>query len=119
MRALLTTAALALFLSGCQNGPIPGPIRPDAQWLPWNLNKPQPNLDPASSCLSHSRLYQPTTAGKAIDTPTYTLITLEPQQAVRGAGELCIVDKVSGRLEITAVNDLQFLQTLQPPAPAR
>lgn len=66
--------------------------------------------DYAKACLDKSRLADPTVVGNIIHTPNYALVTLQKnQQAVMG-GELCIVNKITHRIEVTAVDDLQFLQ---------
>lgn len=115
MRKVWMLPVVVMGLSACQSGPI----RPDAQWLPWNQARTGiAQAEAPQACIAHSRLHQPQVSGKVINSPHYTLITLESNAATPAMGELCIHDKVSGRIEITAIADLQFLSTLQHAASA-
>lgn len=75
--------------------------------------------DFTSACLEKSRLYQPSVVGQIIDSPSYALVTVQKtSQSVRG-GELCIVNKINHRVEVTAIDDLQFMSSttaIEPPA---
>ena len=111
----------ALFLSGCQH--IQLTPNDDAQAAQNRaINPLVPMLshlkadqgsslhDYATACIQKSRLTAPSVVGNIIHTPNYALVTLQKnQQAVMG-GELCIVNKITHRIEVTAVDDLQFLQ---------
>ncbi|WP_162818158.1 hypothetical protein [Aquirhabdus parva] len=61
------------------------------------------------ACLAQSHLQSPVPAGKTIETPHYTLITLQKNGEDIKAGEMCIIDKAKNTVEITAIDDLQFL----------
>jgi hypothetical protein len=103
-----------LMLAGCQSSPL----ATSAQWLHWPAVPMADRRTPAEACLAHSRLLEARAVGKTIESPHYTLITLESASNPQGMGELCIQDKVSGRIELTAVADLQFLTAL-PQAPVQ
>jgi hypothetical protein len=124
MRILSSLSIMSvLLLTGCQhihltpndtsslNNTQQNPLRPAIQ----NLQYDQGHSlhDYAAACIAKSHLIQPTLAGNIIHTPNYALVTLQKSdQAVMG-GELCIINKINHRLEITAINDLQFLQKNQ------
>lgn len=60
-------------------------------------------------CLAKSRLESPVAVGEIINTPHYALITLQRAGQSIKAGEMCIIDKKTHTIEITAIDDLQFL----------
>lgn len=60
-------------------------------------------------CLEKSRLDHPTAVGEIINTPHYALITLQRAGLNIKAGEMCIINKTTHSIEITAIDDLQFL----------
>jgi hypothetical protein len=60
-------------------------------------------------CLAKSRLDHPTAVGEIINTPHYALITLQRSGQNIKAGEMCIINKTTHTIEITAIDDLQFL----------
>ncbi len=122
MRIFASLGAIAaLLLTGCQHlhltpndaevAPTHHGRNPLAPMLS-HLKSDQGNSlhDYATACIQKSRLTAPSVVGNIIHTPNYALVTLQKnQQAVMG-GELCIVNKVTHRIEVTAVDDLQFLQ---------
>lgn len=89
--------------------------------LPWAQHH-QSMQDYEAACLAHSRLLQPARAGNVIHTPRYALVTLQRQDNVLMGGELCIVNKVTHSIELTAVDTLQFVpkpvQALNAAGPA-
>ncbi|GAC1370219.1 MAG: hypothetical protein NVS3B3_04830 [Aquirhabdus sp.] len=60
-------------------------------------------------CLAKSRLENPAAVGEIINTPHYALITLQREGQSIKAGEMCIINKTTHTIEITAIDDLQFL----------
>lgn len=123
MRSFASLGVIAaLLLSGCQHLHLT-PNDDDAQATQRGATNPlAPMLnrlksdqgnslhDYATACIQKSRLTAPSVVGNIIHTPNYALVTLQKnQQAVMG-GELCIVNKITHRIEVTAVDDLQFLQ---------
>ncbi|MEC7121254.1 MAG: hypothetical protein VXW65_15315 [Pseudomonadota bacterium] len=70
--------------------------------------------DYPATCLAKSRLPQPSMVGQVIDTPRYAMITLERADRKIMGGELCIINKITQHVEITAIQDLQFLTPSQP-----
>lgn len=60
-------------------------------------------------CLAKSRLDHPSAVGEIINTPHYALITLQRADQSIKAGEMCIINKKTHTIEITAIDDLQFL----------
>lgn len=60
-------------------------------------------------CLAKSRLDNPAAVGEIINTPHYALITLQRAGQSIKAGEMCIINKKTHTIEITAIDDLQFL----------
>jgi len=90
--------------------------------LPWAQHN-QSMQDYEAACLAHSRLSHPARAGNVIHTPRYALVTLQRQDNVLMGGELCIVNKVTHSIELTAVDTLQFVpkpaqaQSVAEPAP--
>lgn len=112
--------AATLLLGGCQHLHLtpndaatapqhsPNPLVPMLKKL--HVDQGHSLQDYTTACLAKSRLAQPSAVGNIIHTPNYALVTLQKnQQAVMG-GELCIIHKVTHRIEVTAVDDLQFLQ---------
>ncbi len=86
-----------------------------SQELPWHK---QPELTRAGYeqlCLAKSRLYHPQIAGKIIETPHYALVTLQKAgnyaNGLARQGELCVTDKITQRTEITALDDLRYLNS--------
>ncbi len=73
--------------------------------------------DYPAACLAQSKLNQPIVVGQVIDTPRYAMITLakQQQQTQLMGGELCIVNKISHHVEITAVDDLRFVTPASHP----
>lgn len=72
------------------------------------LSKPTlPNYQ--KDCLAKSRLDNPSAVGEIINTPHYALITLQRAGQSIKAGEMCIINKKTNTIEITAIDDLQFL----------
>lgn len=85
--------------------------------LPWAKNN-EAMHDYVAACLAQSRLYQPVLAGNVIHTARYALVTLQRQDNVLMGGELCIVNKITHTVEVTAVDTLQFVpKPTQAPAP--
>jgi hypothetical protein len=76
--------------------------------LPWTQDH-QSMTHYEAACVAQSRLYQPVRAGNVINTPRYALVTLQRQDNVIMGGELCIVNKVTHSIELTAVDTLQFV----------
>lgn len=60
-------------------------------------------------CLAKSRINNPAAVGEIINTPHYALITLQRAGQNINAGEVCIINKATHTIEITAIDDLQFL----------
>lgn len=60
-------------------------------------------------CLAKSRLEHAVAVGEIINTPHYALITLQRAGLSIKAGEMCIINKKTHTIEITAIDDLQFL----------
>lgn len=60
-------------------------------------------------CLAKSHLDNPSAVGEIINTPHYALITLQRAGQNIKAGEMCIINKETQTIEITAIDDLQFL----------
>lgn len=138
MRTLVlgTAASLLLSLSGCQQLPLLKAPISDHPTLQAQATAPSRALhgthrltqlwtqqfgqasiqDYPAACLAHSRLSQPMVIGQVIDTPRYAMITLakKQQQTEVMGGELCILNKVSHHIEITAVDDLRFITPITP-----
>lgn len=102
-RPLLVTfiALQTLLLSACCTSP--NPFR-----MSMITGKPTlPNYQ--KDCLTKSRLDYPSAVGEIINTPHYALITLQRAGQNIKAGEMCIINKTTHTIEITAIDDLQFL----------
>lgn len=124
MRTLtvVMTSILLLGLSGCQHIHLMNSSStqnlPSAQHTPkpltklWTRHFGQTSIqDYPAACLGESKLNQPTVVGQVIDTPRYAMLTLakQQQQAQVMGGELCILNKITHHIEITAVDDLRFI----------
>ena len=60
-------------------------------------------------CQTRSRFTTPYVAGEVIQSDSYALISMSAEPpANTQKGELCIIDKRSGRIEITATDQLSF-----------
>ena len=139
---LLTTTLLLLGLGGCQHlqlmSTTPDQTTASAANMDTKAESPQPQYgsvlrqfwtaqfgqdsiqDYPAACLAQSQLSQAIVVGQVIDTPRYAMITLakQQQQAQLMGGELCIVNKISHHVEITAVDDLRFVTPASNPLPA-
>lgn len=74
------------------------------------LIQPITNQQSYAKCLANSSYKHPNISGQLIETPSYILITLVNQKnPIKSRGELCIIHKASASVEITAVNELRFL----------
>ena len=73
------------------------------------ISGPQTLPNYQKDCLAKSRLDHPTAVGEIINTPHYALITLQRAGQNIKAGEMCIINKTTHTIEITAIDDLQFL----------
>ena len=137
--AVLTLSTLLFSLSGCQNlhlikknsdhaaaqaATIPQQTDNATSHAPHLLRKlwaeqfGQTSIqDYPAACLAQSKLNQPIVVGQVIDTPRYAMITLakQQQQTQLMGGELCIVNKISHHVEITAVDDLRFVTPASHP----
>ena len=136
--AVLTVSTLLFSLSGCQNlhlikknsdhaaAQVATAEQTDAatSHAPHVLRKlwaeqfGQTSIqDYPAACLAQSKLNQPIVVGQVIDTPRYAMITLakQQQQTQLMGGELCIVNKISHHVEITAVDDLRFVTPASHP----
>ncbi len=98
-RIALILAPLSL-LAGCYTVIHTSTFRSDTSGKP---------ISALQACLAQSQLKTPVPAGKTIETPHYTLITLQKSADDIKAGEMCIIDKSKSTVEITAIDDLQFL----------
>lgn len=73
----------------------------------------KPYVHGQTTCMLKSSFSKPKVSGQVIDTPNYMLVTLiNAQHASDTNGELCIIDKQAGQVEITRVNQLRFLSNL-------
>ena len=138
--AVVTASTLLLTLSGCQHvhlmtqktdnttstaarteGSIPATAAQGRNPLTqlWSRHFGQSSMqDYPTACLAESKLNQPIVVGQVIDTPRYAMITLakQQQQAQVMGGELCILNKITHHIEITAVDDLRFITPISSPA---
>lgn len=130
--ALLTASTLLLSLSGCQQLHLmkktPAHAAQTTEHTPettdahaphhghalrkfWSQQFGQSSIqDYPTACLAQSKMSQPIVVGQVIDTPRYAMITLakKQQQAQLMGGELCILNKITHHIEITAVDDIRF-----------
>ncbi len=60
-------------------------------------------------CLAKSQFNNAVAVGEIINTTHYALITLQRSGQNAKAGEMCIINKITHNIEITAIDDLQFL----------
>ena len=116
----MLAAALSLGLSGCQHLNLmktQSTASTDTATPPTLLrqllasHRGESIQDYPAACLAQSKLSQPNVVGQVIDTPRYAMLTLAKQQQpseVMG-GELCILNKITHHIEITAVDDLRFI----------
>ena len=102
-RTLLMTA-IALqtaLISACCLSPNPSRI---------SMISGQPSLpNYQKDCLVKSHLDNPVAVGEIINTAHYALITLQRAGQNIKAGEMCIINKATHTIEITGIDDLQFL----------
>lgn len=86
-----------------------------------NPADPMTAADYAAACVERSRLARPAVSGQVIDSPRYALVTLQQlgQTAPMSSGELCIVNKVTQIIDVTAVDNLRFLPQPVGSIPAR
>lgn len=125
----MLTVSLALGLSGCQHLHLmktESTASTDTATPPTLLRqllagqRGESIQDYTAACLAQSKLSQPNVVGQVIDTPRYAMLTLAKQQQpseVMG-GELCILNKITHHIEITAVDDLRFIAPKSSPATA-
>jgi hypothetical protein len=84
------------------------PLLQLGQALPWHKNT-QSLHDYQAECLAKSRLHQPQLSGNVINTPRYALVTLQRASNIMTGGELCIVNKITHSVEITAIDNLEYI----------
>lgn len=106
-------AIAALMLGGCQSPYVKNSAEHLKQIMP-KWDKGHTLHDYQGACLEKSKLGTPQMVGQIIDTPHYALITLQKTDPKPMGGELCIVNKVTHHVEVTAVNDLQFIEQNMP-----
>lgn len=123
-RSVLAVLAVTTGLSGCAS------LSQKPQWQQakataangWNeirdsfgrlVKVPQPLTvnDYVQACVTRSRLVDPQLAGQVIESPRYALITLQQRESMRpmNGGELCIINKVTQVVDLTAIDNLRFL----------
>lgn len=132
-RALQLTSliGLAALFSGCQHlhltpsasqtsvapttsteqsasAPTKKPIFNLGSALPWSKSAESLH-DYQAKCLAKSSLHQPQLSGSLINTPRYALVTLQREANVLSGGELCIVNKITHSVEITAIDNLEYI----------
>lgn len=115
LKTVIVSATFAL-LSACQQLPLSSHSQTEDKtaWQQKAYAIGQAN------CLKNSSYSHPQVSGKIIDTEKYMLITMLNQQHTHasannttGKGELCIVSKQNGDIDITAIDRLRFLEGIQ------
>lgn len=116
---IVIASILAISITGCQQ--IPHADKTTQLSTLSNTTNTKYYAAGQYKCLKYSSYHRPQVSGKIIDTPTYMLITMMNQDDTidhknnpkPSKGELCIVNKALGVVQITAIDRLRFLEGIQ------